>query len=92
MPEGSQNSSKIFGEIKQEFFRFAGSYAKAVSGGANVTGKKIMEAAEKSDQPSDILIGKLISAVKSGVQHAGEQMIKSGMDIVEHMKEKAKKQ
>jgi hypothetical protein len=92
MPEGRQDFSRIFGEIKQEFFRFADSYAKAVSSGANVTGKKIMEAVKKSDQPSDILIGKLISAVKIGIQDAGEQMIKSGMDLVEHMKEKAKKQ
>jgi hypothetical protein len=92
MPEGSQDFSRIFGEIKREFFRFAGSYAKAVNSGANVTGKKIMEDVKKSDQPSDILIGKLISAVKSGVQYAGEQMIKSEMDFVEHMKEKAKKQ
>jgi hypothetical protein len=92
MLEGSRDFSRIFGEIKREFFRFAGSYVKAVSSGANVTGKKIMEAVKKSDQPSDFLIGKLISAVKSGVQYAGEQMIKSGMDFVEHMKEKAKKQ
>jgi hypothetical protein len=92
MPEGSQDFSRIFGEIKREFFRFAGSYAKAVSSGANVTHKKIMEAVKKSDQPSDILIEKLISAGKSGVQYAGEQMIKSEMDFVEHMKEKAKKQ
>ncbi|WP_027093955.1 hypothetical protein [Cohnella thermotolerans] len=92
MPEGSQDLSRIFREIKREFFRFADSYAKAVSGGANVTGKKIMEAVKKSDQPSDISIAKLISTVKSGVQYAGEQMIKSGADLVEQMKEKAKKQ
>jgi hypothetical protein len=92
MPEGSQDLSRIFREIKREFFRFAGSYAKAVSGGANVTGKKIMEALKKSDQPSDISIAKLIPAVKSGVQYAAEQMIKSGADLVEQMKEKAKKQ
>jgi hypothetical protein len=47
---------------------------------------------KKVDQPSDISIAKLISAVKSGVQYAGEQMIKSGADLVEQMKEKAKKQ
>lgn len=92
MPEGSQDLSKIFGEIKREFFRFADSYTKAVSGGANETGKKIMEAVKKSEQPTDISIAKFISAVKSGVQYAGEQMIKSGADLVEHMKEKAKKQ
>lgn len=92
MPEGSQDFSRIAGKIKREFSRFAGSYAKAVKSGANVTGKKIMEAVKKSDQPSDIFSGELISAVKSGVKYAGEQMIKSGMDFVEHMKEKAKKQ
>jgi histone H3/H4 len=59
MPEGRQDFSRIFGEIKQEFFRFADSYAEAVS---------------------------------SGVQDAGEQMIKSGMDFAQHRKEKAKKQ
>jgi hypothetical protein len=92
MPEGRQDFSRIFGEIKQEFFRFADSYAEAVSSGANVTGKKIVEAVENSVQPPDILIGKLILAVKSGVQDAGEQMIKSGMDFAQHRKEKAKKQ
>ncbi|TMV53030.1 hypothetical protein FE783_02260 [Paenibacillus mesophilus] len=94
MQKGSQNFSRILGEIKKEFFRFADSYAKAVSDGANVTGKNIIEDLSKSDsvQPSDISLGKFISAVKSGVQHAGEQMIKSGVDQVERMKQKAKKQ
>jgi hypothetical protein len=92
MPDRRQDLSRFFGEIKREFFRFADSYAKAVNDGADVTGKKIIEAVEKSEQPPNIFIGTLISAVKSGVQYAGEQMAKSGVDFVEHLKEKVKKQ
>ena len=91
MPEGSQDFSKIIGEIRREFFRFAGSYAKAVNRGANVTGKKIMKDLKKSDQPTDISVGKFISAVKDGVQFAGEEMAKHGADFVKHMKKKEKK-
>ncbi|MFD0620217.1 hypothetical protein ACFQZR_22355 [Paenibacillus sp. GCM10027629] len=92
MPDGRQDLKRFFGEIKQQFFRFAGSYSKAVSSGANVTSSKIMENLKETEQISDISIGILISAVNSGVEYAGEQMIKSGIDLVEHMKEYAKKQ
>lgn len=92
MPTSRQEFSRIFGEIREEFFRFAGNYSKAVRNGADVTGKKIVEAVNTSDRLSDILVGKLISAVRSGVQYAGEEMMKSGMDFAQQMKEKEKKQ
>jgi hypothetical protein len=92
MSVDNQDFSRIVGEIKREFLHFASIYAKAVNSGANVAGKQIMEAVEELDLPTDILAGKVIEAVKSGVQYAGEQMINSGMDYVEQMKEKAKKQ
>ncbi|RKN85316.1 hypothetical protein D7M11_09540 [Paenibacillus ginsengarvi] len=91
MQGDSKQFSRILREIKREFFRFADSYAKAVKDGADVTGKNIIEDLSKSDQPTDISVGKFISAVKRGVQHAGEQMINSGADHVQQMKEKPKK-
>jgi hypothetical protein len=92
MPKGNLDFSRIFGEIRRGFIRFAGSYGQAVNGGANVAGKKIMEAVKKSDHPSDIYSRELLSAIQSGVKYAGEQMIKSAMDFVEQIKEKPKKQ
>jgi hypothetical protein len=92
MREGNLDFSRIFGEIRRGLLRFAGSYAKAVNGGANAAGKKIMEAVKKSDRPSDVYLRELLSAIQSGVKYASEQMIKSGMDFVEPMKDKAKKQ
>ncbi|TVX97929.1 hypothetical protein [Cohnella terricola] len=83
---------RILGEIKQELYRFADSYAKAVKGGADVTSEKISEAVKETDQNSDIPIEKLISAVKSGVKHAGEHMVKTGVDFFEHRDEKEKNQ
>ncbi|TXK79813.1 hypothetical protein [Paenibacillus sp. N3.4] len=91
MSERSQDISGIFGEIKREFLHFANCYASAVKSGAKVAGQQIIEVVEELDQPADIPAGKLIAAVKIGVQHAGEQMMDSGMDFVEQMKKKAKK-
>jgi hypothetical protein len=88
MPEGNLDFSRIFGEIRRGFILFAGSYGKAVNGGANVARKKIMDAVKKSDNPSDIYSKELLSAIQSGVKNASEQMINSGMDFVEQMKEK----
>jgi len=92
MPEGRQKLSRFFGEIKQEFFRFSDSYSKAVNNGAKVTGRKIIDNLKETEQISDISIGKLLSAVASGVGYAGEQLAKSGMELVEQRKEKATKQ
>jgi hypothetical protein len=52
---------------------------------------KEQKQARKQLKKTEKSIAKLISAVKSSVQYAGEQMIKSGADLVEQMKEKAKK-
>lgn len=90
MSSGSQDFSKIADKIRREFLHFADSYAKAVKSGANVAGKQIIEAVEKVDQPADISVGKLIAAVKSGVQNAGEHMVNSGMDFVKQMKKNKK--
>jgi hypothetical protein len=90
MSSKSPNFSRIFSEIKQEFLHFADSYATAVKSGANVAGKQILKDVEKLDQPADISAGKLIAAVKIGVQYAAEQMVNSGMDFVKQMKKKAK--
>jgi hypothetical protein len=91
MSSGSQDFSRIVGEIKREFLHFADSYAMAVKSGANVAGQQIIKAVEKLDKPADISAGKLIAAIKIGVQHAGEQMVNSGMDFVEQMKNKKKR-
>jgi hypothetical protein len=90
MSSGSQDFSRIFGEIKREYLHFAESYATAVKSGANVAGQQIIKDVEELDQPADISAGKLIASVKIGVQHAAEQMANSGMDFVNQMKEKAK--
>lgn len=91
MSEESQDFSRIAGKIKREFFHFAKSYSKAVKSGANAAGQQMMETVENMDQPANIVAGKLIAAVKIGVQNAGEQMAKSGMDFVKHMKKQTKK-
>lgn len=88
MSSEHQDYSRIAGRIRREFLNFANSYAKAVKGGASVAGKQIIEAEEQAGQATDIPAGKLVSAVKSGIQHAGEHMINSGVEFVKQMKKK----
>lgn len=92
MSAESQDFSRVFSEIKQEFLHFANSYATAVKSGANVAGQQILKAVEELDQPTDISAGKLVAAVKIGVQYAAEQMVNSGMDFVKQMKSKKKRE
>ena len=58
--------------------------------GADIAEQEIIEALEDGDSPVDIVAGKLLKAVKKGVLYAGEQMVDSGVDIFEEMKEKSK--
>lgn len=85
----SDGISKFFSDVKKEFLNFANIYAAAVKNGANVAGQQIIEEVDKLDRPADIPAGKLVAAIKIGVQHASEQMVSSGMDFVERMKKKA---
>jgi hypothetical protein len=87
----NQEFSRIFREINRGFRYFAANYTTAVKNGADVAEQEIIEAVEDRDQPVDIVAGKLFEAVKKGVQYAGEQMVVSGVDIVEQMKAKSRK-
>jgi hypothetical protein len=86
MPDGI---SRFFSTVKKEFLNFANVYSAAVKSGANMAGKQIIEEVDKLDQPSDLPTGKLIAAIKIGVQHASEQMVSSSMDFVDRMKKNA---
>lgn len=90
MATSNQGMSKFFSHMKNGFLHFANTYSVAVKSGANVAGKQIIEAMEELNQPSDISAGKLIAAVKIGVQHASEHMVNSGTEFVEHMKNSQK--
>jgi hypothetical protein len=87
----NQEFSRIFREINRGFRYFTANYTTAVKNGADVAEQEIIEAIEDRDQPVDIVAGKLFKAVKKGVLYAGEQIVDSGIDIVEQMKEKSRK-
>jgi hypothetical protein len=87
----NQEFSRIFREIKRGFRYFVANYTAAVKNGADVAKQEIMESVEDCDQPVDISARKLFEAVKKGVQYAGEQIVDSGVDIVEQMKAKSRK-
>ncbi|UQD51940.1 hypothetical protein C0971_07785 [Bacillus methanolicus] len=87
----NQEFSRIFREINRGFRFFVANYTTAVKNGADVAEQEIIEAVEDRDQPVDIVAGKLFEALKKGVQYAGEQMLDSGVDIVEQMKAKLRK-
>jgi hypothetical protein len=87
----NQEFSRIFREINRGFRYFTANYTTAVKNGADVAEQEIIEAVEDRDQPVGIVAGKLFKAVKKGVQYAGEQMVVSGVDIVEQMKAKSRK-
>jgi hypothetical protein len=87
----NQEFSRIFREINRGFRYFTANYTTAVKNGADVAEQEIIKAIEDGDQPVDIVAGKLFEAVKKGVQYAGEQMVDSGVDIVEQMKAKWRK-
>ena len=86
----NQEFSRIFREINRGFRYFTANYTAAVKNGADVAEQEIIKAIEDGDQPVDIVAGKLFEAVKKGVQYAGEQMVDSGVDIVEQMKAKSR--
>jgi hypothetical protein len=87
----NQGFSKIFREINLGFRYFSAIYTTAVKNGAEVAKQEINEAVEDLDHPADISARKLFEAVKKGVQYASEQMVDSGVDIVEQMKAKLRK-
>ncbi len=91
MSRKNKEFSRIFSEINRGFRYFTANYTTAVKNGADVTKQEFIEALEDRDQPVDILVGKLFEAVKIGVQYAGEQMLDTGVDIVEQMKERLRK-
>ncbi len=90
MATRNQGMSKFFSDAKNGFLNFANNYSIAVNSGAKVSGMQIIEAMEGLNQPSDIPVGKLFTAVKIGVQHASEQMVNSSMEFVEQMKNNQK--
>lgn len=86
----SDELTRIFGKVKREFSHFADSYANAVKSAGDVSGKQFTETLDNKNMPADIFIEKLLSAFKSGLHSACEQMVKSGKDYVGQMKDKEK--
>lgn len=86
MSKENSDGSNLLEEIRKQFLNFSSLYAKSVNSGANIAGKQIIQAVEKLEKPTDITAGKLITAVKSGSLHAGDQMIGSLIDYVKQMK------
>jgi hypothetical protein len=55
--------------------------SSAVRSGANAAGKQIKAAASDLEQPSAILLGNIISALKGGALAAGKDLIASGIKL-----------
>ena len=72
----------LFKTVKKESNSFAEKFAVASRSGAEVAAKQILEAATNLNQPSDVLIGKVVDALKAGVQQTGHQMLTAGLDLV----------
>lgn len=68
--------------VKKESEIFAEKFADAARGGADVAGKQILDAAGDPNQPSDVVLGKLITALKGGVHKAGQDIVSAGLDLV----------
>lgn len=68
--------------VKKESNGFAEKFVVAARGGAEITAQQILEAASKQNQPSDVMLGKVIDAVKAGLSQTGQQMMTAGVDLV----------
>ena len=91
MSKENQEFSGIFREINREFRAFTTNYTTAVKNGADKIKQDIMKVLENQNQPIDVVAGKLFEAIKLGVQYAVDEMLDSGSDIVEKIKEKWRK-
>jgi hypothetical protein len=52
----------------------------ALTSGADNIGKRLLDAVSDVNQPSDILLGKLFTALKSGVLATGHEIVKGELD------------
>lgn len=86
MASGNSDSAKLFDDLKREFTRFASGYTEAVKNGTNEAGKQILDSLKDTGNPADIPAGKLFAAVKTGIWHAGEHMIRFGADYFKQTK------
>lgn len=68
--------------VKKESKRFAKQFVVASRGGAEVAAKQILEAAANQNQPSDVMIEKIVNALKAGVNLTGQQMMTAGLDLM----------
>jgi hypothetical protein len=73
---------KIFRQVGKETKGFAEQFVNAARIGAEVSGRQILEATNNLNQPSDVLINKVIDALKVGVRHAGQHVLTAGLDLV----------
>jgi len=73
---------KIFRQVRKETKSFAEQFVNAARIGAEVSGRQILEATTNLNQPSDVLINKVIDALKVGVRHAGQHVLTAGLDLV----------
>jgi hypothetical protein len=83
---GNSDNAKLLDDLKREFMRFANSYSAAAKSGANEASKQIFNSLGNVSNPADIPSGKLIAAIKTGVRHAGEHMIRFGMEYFKQSK------
>ncbi|MEF3307210.1 hypothetical protein [Paenibacillus sp. GYB003] len=81
---GSSNNflKVMFNTVLKETDGFSEKFANAARGGANVAGKQIIEAVSDLNQPSDVLIGKVVTALKGGLFAAGQEILNAGVDMV----------
>lgn len=54
----------------------------AMTSGANNIGKQLLDAVSDVNQPSDIILEKLFTALKSGVLATGQEILKEGMEEI----------
>ncbi|RIX53944.1 hypothetical protein D3P08_06720 [Paenibacillus nanensis] len=85
MALGNSDGTKLLDDLRREFVRFASSYTAAAKSGANEASKQIFNTLGDVSNPADIPSGKLFAAVKTGVRHASEHMIKFGMEYFKQM-------
>ncbi|MEK3884491.1 hypothetical protein [Paenibacillus sp. PL2-23] len=82
MSKDHEEASKLFKDIGREFAEFASQYSEAVKSGAEEASKHMLDAMLDANRAEDIPSGKLFAAMKSGLRHAGEQLVQRGWGFI----------
>ncbi|MCR2808000.1 hypothetical protein [Paenibacillus soyae] len=86
MSKENEEESKLFNAIQREFAEFASLYSEAVKSGADIAGKQVLESLLDANRAEEIPSGKLFAALRTGVRHAGEQLIQLGWGFIHRPK------